>query len=65
MNSVNERNATALAAAIRSDREKFDALQIRLEHLERQVAMYVDEISTLKQRVALLQAARGNGATQK
>lgn len=63
MSNVNERNAVALADAIRADREKHDALRIRLEHLERQVAMYVNDVANLRQQIVLLQAARGRGPT--
>ena len=65
MSSVNERNAHALAGAIRADREKADALRERLVHLVRQVSMQAEAIASLQQRVALLQAARGHGATSR
>lgn len=63
MSNVSERNAVALADAIRKDREKFDALRERLEHLERQVAMYASGVDLLRQQLVVLQAARGRGPT--
>ncbi len=65
MNSVNERNASALAQAIKDDRVKFDTLRERVQHLEAQVAMQVEAVTTLQQWLAVLLASRGTGPTSR
>lgn len=65
MNSVNERNASALAQAIKDDRVKLDTLRERVQHLEAQVAMQVEAVTMLQQRLAVMLASRGTGPTSR
>jgi hypothetical protein len=65
MSSVNERNATALAEAIKADRLRMDAMQERITQMEKQLAMQVSTTLQLQQTITVLQATRSRGPTSR
>ena len=61
--SVHLRNARALDERNKQDRVRHDELFLRVQHLERQLAMLHTDIATMRQQVLTLVASRGSGPT--
>ena len=59
------RNQLALDEAQRNERIRVDSMQTRLQHAESQHAMLAAEVASLRQMVAQMLVARGNGPTSR
>lgn len=62
-NEVNEKNAVALAQAIRSLQDENAALNKRVEGLYASMSTMSGTVQQLRQQVAVLSATRGTGPT--